>query len=79
MGSYHTIELAIQRKFTLAKHEWDSLAIERLNTACDPTKTADLAAVLMHQGLANLCIVTPFVFNIHYQLFFVIYINFIDF
>jgi len=59
LGSYHTIELAIQRKFTLAKHEWDSLAIERLNTACDPTKTADLAAVLMHQGLANLCIVTP--------------------
>jgi len=59
MGSYHTIELAAQRKFSLAKHEWDSMAIERLETACDPTKTADLAAVLMQEGLANLCLVTP--------------------
>ena len=61
MGSYHTIELAAQRKFSLAKHEWDCMAIERLETACDPSKTADLAAVLMQEGLANLCLVTPFV------------------
>jgi protein pelota len=58
MGSYHTLELALQRKFSIAKHEWDSISLERLETACDPRKTADLGAILMQEGLANLCLVT---------------------
>ena len=58
LGSYHTIELGLQRKFSIAKHEWDSVDLERLDTACDPRKTADLGAVLLQEGLANLCLVT---------------------
>ena len=27
--------------------------------ACDPTQHADLAAVVMQEGLANICLVTP--------------------
>ena len=27
--------------------------------ACDPTKHADLAAVVMQEGLAHLCLITP--------------------
>ncbi len=30
MGAYHTLDLEMNRKFTLAKHEWDSIAIERI-------------------------------------------------
>ncbi|XP_065568171.1 protein pelota-like [Artemia franciscana] len=58
MGAYHTIDLETNRKFTLSKPCWDSIAIERIESACDPTQTADLAAVLMQEGLANICLVT---------------------
>uniref|UniRef100_A0A8C4ECG2 Protein pelota homolog n=1 Tax=Dicentrarchus labrax TaxID=13489 RepID=A0A8C4ECG2_DICLA len=53
MGAYHTIELELNRKFTLAKKSWDSVQ------ACDATQKADVAAVVMQEGLANLVLVTP--------------------
>lgn len=40
MGAYHTIDLEVNRKFTLAKSEWDSVALERVDTACDPTQVS---------------------------------------
>ncbi|XP_067932088.1 protein pelota homolog [Watersipora subatra] len=58
MGAYHTIDLEMNRKFTLTKEDWDSVALERLDTACDPTQSADLAAVIMQEGLAYVCLVT---------------------
>ncbi|KAF6025761.1 PELO [Bugula neritina] len=48
MGAYHTIDLEMNRKFTLRKVEWDSVAVDRL----------DLAAVIMQEGLAYICLVT---------------------
>ncbi|KAG0169452.1 hypothetical protein DFQ30_003637 [Apophysomyces sp. BC1015] len=45
MGSYHTIDLELQRNFTLYKPEWDTIALERVEDACDITKQADLAAI----------------------------------
>nr|XP_033802340.1 protein pelota homolog isoform X3 [Geotrypetes seraphini] len=59
MGAYHTIELEPNRKFTLAKKEWDSVVLERIDQACDPASKADVAAVVMQEGLANICLVTP--------------------
>ena len=38
MGGYHTLDLEPNRKFTLYKNEWDSVSIERIENACDPTK-----------------------------------------
>lgn len=38
MGAYHTIDLEVNRKFTLTKPEWDSIALERVDQACDPTQ-----------------------------------------
>jgi stalled ribosome rescue protein Dom34 len=38
MGAYHTIDLEVNRKFTLSKAEWDSIALERVDQACDPTQ-----------------------------------------
>jgi stalled ribosome rescue protein Dom34 len=35
MGSYHSIELAVGRKFKLQKAHWDFMAFERLNTSTD--------------------------------------------
>ena len=36
MGAYHTVELEVNRKVTLTKYCWDSVAIDRVNQACDP-------------------------------------------
>ncbi|KAL3258950.1 hypothetical protein MRX96_016618 [Rhipicephalus microplus] len=45
MGAYHTLDLEMNRKFTLAKQHWDSVHLERL-------------AVVMQEGLAHVCLVT---------------------
>ncbi|KAH3870789.1 protein pelota-like [Dreissena polymorpha] len=59
MGAYHTLDLEMNRKFTLGKNEWDSIALDRIELACDPTQRADLAAIVMQEGLAHLCLITP--------------------
>ncbi|RIB07000.1 hypothetical protein C2G38_2114806 [Gigaspora rosea] len=58
MGMYHTIDLELNRKFTLFKADWDIIALERIEEACDITKQADVAAVVLQEGLANVCLVT---------------------
>ena len=57
MGAYHTIDLELNRKFDITKSEWDSVSLERIDEACDPNKNADLAAVVMQEGLAHVCLV----------------------
>lgn len=57
LGAYHTIELELQRAFVLNKHEWDALDIDLVKQACDPALSADLAAVLITEGLAHVCLV----------------------
>jgi protein pelota len=58
MGAYHTLDLEMNRKFRLSKHEWDSVSLDRVELACDPTKSADVAAVIMQDGLAQICLIT---------------------
>ncbi|KAI8576982.1 hypothetical protein K450DRAFT_254524 [Umbelopsis ramanniana AG] len=58
MNSYHTIDLELNRNFTLFKNEWDTIALERVEDACDITKQADVAAIVCQEGLANVCLVT---------------------
>ena len=50
MGTYHTTELELNRNFTLIKPEWDVIALERVEEACDITKQADVAAVVLQEG-----------------------------
>ncbi|XP_017785350.1 PREDICTED: protein pelota [Nicrophorus vespilloides] len=58
MGCYHTLDLVLNRKFTLMKMHWDSVALERVEIACNPTQSADVAAVIMQEGLAFVCLIT---------------------
>lgn len=53
MGSYHTIDLELNRKFTLYKPEWDVIALERVDVACDISKQADVAAIVCQEGNAT--------------------------
>ena len=36
-----------------------SSVAERLDQALDPTTQADVAAVMLHEGLAHICLLTP--------------------
>lgn len=58
LGAYHTIDIEANRKFQLTKIEWDTVSIERVELATDPSKTADVAAVVMQEGLANLVLIS---------------------
>ncbi len=58
MGAYHTLDLELNRQFKITKEEWDVIALERIDEACDVSKRADIAAIVLEEGLANLCLVT---------------------
>lgn len=59
LGSHHSLELELHRQFTLSKDDWDSVSISRLQEATGgPTSNADVAAILMQPGLANLCLMS---------------------
>ncbi|KAI9150929.1 Translation factor pelota [Blastocladiella emersonii ATCC 22665] len=58
LGQYHTLDLTLDKSFTLIKDEWDSLAFERIDAACNVAKRAEVAAVVLQEGLANVCLLT---------------------
>jgi protein pelota len=58
MNQYHTIELELNHPFDLQKDCWDSIYLDRLQEACNPGAKADIAAIVMQEGLAHVCLVT---------------------
>mmetsp|Transcript_9480 Transcript_9480/g.17308 ORF Transcript_9480/g.17308 Transcript_9480/m.17308 type:complete len:429 (-) Transcript_9480:135-1421(-) len=60
MGAYHTLELALHRKFSIMKDTWDAMHLERIDMATDPSKTADLAAIVLQEGHALICLITSY-------------------
>lgn len=57
MGAFHTLDLELNRDFEIFKDEWDSVTLERITSACDVAARADCVAILMQEGLANVCLV----------------------
>ena len=59
LGSHHTLDLELQRTFTLEKADgWDSVAVGMLKDAIDSKSRAQIWAVVMQEGLANICYIT---------------------
>ena len=59
VGQFHTLDLELNRNFTLEKKDgWDSVARGLVREACDPVKSADVWAVVMQEGLANIALLT---------------------
>ena len=59
MGQHHTLDLELLRNFTLEKSEgWDSVSRGIVQEACDVVKSADVWAVIMEEGRANVCVLT---------------------
>mmetsp|Transcript_8174 Transcript_8174/g.24294 ORF Transcript_8174/g.24294 Transcript_8174/m.24294 type:complete len:396 (-) Transcript_8174:410-1597(-) len=57
LGSHHTLQLEAHRPFQIQKAVWEGLDLDRIQEACNPALTADLAAVLITEGLANVCLI----------------------
>lgn len=62
IGQFHTLDLELNRNFTIYKEVggWDSIARQQLEEATNPQKKAEIVAVVMEEGLANICFVTQF-------------------
>ncbi|KAF1930522.1 uncharacterized protein M421DRAFT_376092 [Didymella exigua CBS 183.55] len=59
LGQHHTLDLELNRKFTLEKADgWDSVALEMLKEASDTERRAELWAVVLGEGTANICMIT---------------------
>ena len=58
LGAHHTIQLELNKQFTIYKDEWDSVVLDRIDQACNPERTAEVAALVLNEGTANLCLIT---------------------
>jgi protein pelota len=59
LGQHHTLDLELNRKFTLEKADgWDSVALELLKEASETERRAELWAVVLGEGTANICMIT---------------------
>ncbi|KAK8922220.1 hypothetical protein H634G_00364 [Metarhizium anisopliae BRIP 53293] len=61
MGSHHTLDIEVNRSFTVIKPGgWDSVSKATLSQALSDDKNGAMAAVVMQEGLANICLITQF-------------------
>jgi len=58
LGQYHTLEIEKDHPISIEKPSWDAIYLERIDEAVDPGKLAEIAVVVMQEGLAHLCLVT---------------------
>ena len=59
LGAHHTLDLELQRNFTLEKADgWDSVALDILKESISQDAKAQLWAIIMQEGLANICLIT---------------------
>ena len=58
VGQYQSAFIRKTVKFSLVKRSWDPFHLDTLNTATNPTLSADLAIVLMEEGLCNIYLVS---------------------
>lgn len=59
VGAHHTLDLELQRNFTLEKSEgWDSVALNTVRESIQQDKEGVVPAVVMQEGLANICLIT---------------------
>lgn len=68
IGQHHTLDLELNRNFTVEKETdgshggqgWDIIARQQLADAVNVSKKAELVAIVLDEGLAHVCIVTEY-------------------
>lgn len=60
-GLHHTLDLEVHRSFAVVKpNGWDSVSKATLAQALSDDRNGAMAAVVMQEGLANICLITQF-------------------
>jgi protein pelota len=59
LGSYHTLDIEPDRWLKLTKSRWDALSVEVLEQALSSVGRTEIGAIVMQEGLAHVCTVTP--------------------
>lgn len=57
-GTYHSFSLELNRNFRIFKQEWDIIALELISRSTDIENKAEVGAIVMQEGLANICLFT---------------------
>jgi stalled ribosome rescue protein Dom34 len=57
MGAYHTLDLELNRNFTLAKNMWDTVLLDRLDECCDPVKQVCVCVCVCVCACVRVCLV----------------------
>ena len=57
-GSFHTLDIEIQRKLTITKERWDQQHLEVLQESGEAGNTAEVGAVILGEGKAIVCLLT---------------------
>ena len=52
------MEVEKDQTFTIEKSCWDAIYLERLDEASNPDRKAEVAVIVMQEGLAHICLVT---------------------
>lgn len=61
LGKYHTLDLELNRPFTLWKKDgWDSVAVEALRDALNTDRDGAVAAIVMQDNFANICLISDY-------------------
>jgi protein pelota len=61
VGGHHTLDLELQRNFTLEKGAgWDSVALDAVREAVRPDREGVVPAVVMQEGLASIALITEY-------------------
>ncbi|KAK3494156.1 eRF1 domain 1-domain-containing protein, partial [Neurospora hispaniola] len=61
LGQHHTLDLELNRPFQLWKRSgWDSVSLKMLEEAVAEDTGEAMCAVVMQEGLANICLITEF-------------------
>jgi len=59
VGAFHTLDLELQRDFTLEKSDgWDSVSLDVVRESVKVDKEGVVPAVVMQEGMANICLIT---------------------
>eukprot|EP01080_Neovahlkampfia_damariscottae_P000159 gene159-4405_t len=58
IGQFHTMDIELNREISISKKYWDAIHIKRIEDATDISKSSDVVAIIMEEGLAYLCLIS---------------------
>ncbi|CEM33183.1 unnamed protein product [Vitrella brassicaformis CCMP3155] len=58
LGQFHTVEVELNSNLSVMKSNWDFISRDRLQQAVDAKRSAEVAAILIDQGVANFYLLT---------------------